>query len=139
MSSIALETEKTTRAEMSRRWTIVGLLSVGMMIAYVSRSNLPVALAVPEFVRTFHLSDTDRGTLNSAFFWAYAVLQLPAGWVVDRYGVKWPYAFSFLFWSLASAGTVLVQSIPQLLLLRTVLGTGEAIVAPASYKWIRFN
>lgn len=112
---------------------------MGMIIAYVSRSNLPVALTVPDFIRTFHLSDLDRGTLNSSFFWAYAALQIPAGWFVDRYGVKWPYAVSFLFWCLASAGTVFVRSIPQLTVLRVVLGVGESVVAPASYKWIRFN
>jgi MFS transporter, ACS family, D-galactonate transporter len=110
-----------------------------MIIAYLSRSNLPVALALPDFIKVFHLPDVDRGTLNSAFFWAYAALQIPAGWFVDRYGVKWPYAISFLFWCLASAGTVFVQSISQLTMLRVILGVGESVVAPASYKWIRFN
>ncbi len=123
----------------SYRWVIIILLNVGMIIAYVSRSNLPVALAVPDFIRTFHLSDTDRGTLNSAFFWAYAVLQIPAGWIVDRYGVKIPYALSFLFWSLASAGTVFVRSVPELMGLRVILGVGESVVAPASYQWIRHH
>ena len=89
------------------RWTIIGLLSVGMIIAYASRSNLSVALVDPDFIRSFGLSNTDRGVLNSAFFWAYAVLQIPAGWVVDRYGVKWPYALSFLFWCVAAAATSL--------------------------------
>ncbi len=125
--------------ENTRRWTIVGLLSLGMIIAYVSRSNLSVALAIPDFIRMFQLSDTDRGTLNSAFFWSYAALQIPAGWIVDRYGVKIPYAINFLFWCLASAGTALTRSVPQLLTLRVLLGAGEAIAAPASYKWIRFN
>jgi MFS transporter, ACS family, D-galactonate transporter len=123
----------------ARRWTIIGLLSVGMIIAYVSRSNLPVALALPDFIRFFHLSDLDRGTLNSSFFWTYAALQIPAGWLVDRYGVKWPYALSFLFWCFASAGTVLVGSLSQLIVLRVILGIGESVVAPASYKWIRFH
>jgi len=113
------------------------LLNVGMVIAYISRANLPVALALPDFIRYFHLSDIDRGTLNSAFFWTYALLQIPAGWLVDRHGVKWPYAISFLFWSLASAGTIAVRSISELIALRMVLGVGEAAVAPASYKWIR--
>jgi len=122
-----------------RRWTIIALLNAGMIIAYVSRSNLPVALALPDFIQSFHLSDVDRGTLNSAFFWAYAVLQIPAGWVVDRYGVKWPYALSLLFWCLASAGTVFARSVAQLTALRVILGVGESVVAPASYKWIRFN
>jgi len=113
------------------------LLNLGMVIAYISRANLPVALALPDFIRYFHLSDIDRGTLNSAFFWTYALLQIPAGWLVDRHGVKWPYAISFLFWSLASAGTIAVRSISELIALRMVLGVGEAAVAPASYKWIR--
>ena len=123
----------------SRRWTIIALLNAGMIIAYVSRSNLPVALALPDFIKSFHLSDVDRGTLNSAFFWAYAALQIPAGWIVDRYGVKWPYALSFLFWCIASAGTVFTRSVAQLTALRVILGVGESVVAPASYKWIRFN
>jgi MFS family permease len=110
-----------------------------MIIAYVSRSNISVALAVPDFIKSFELSDTDRGTLSSAFFWAYAALQIPAGWVVDRYGVKLPYAFSFLFWCLASAGTALARSVPQLMTLGVMLGLGESVVAPASYRWIRFN
>ena len=122
-----------------KRWVIVGLLSLGMIIAYIDRSNISVALAVPDFIQKFHLSDTDRGTLNSAFFWSYAALQIPAGWVVDRYGVKIPYAFSFLFWCLAAAGTALTRSVSQLMMLRVILGAGEAVVAPASYRWIRYN
>ena len=123
----------------ARRWTIIGLLSLGMVIAYVSRSNLSVVLVMPDFIKSFHLSDTDRGILNSAFFWAYAVLQIPAGWVVDRYGVKLPYAVSFLFWCIASALTAFTGTLGSLYVLRVLVGAGEAVVAPASYRWIRVN
>jgi ACS family D-galactonate transporter-like MFS transporter len=133
----ATSPEPVRRAPSPVRWAIIGLLSLGMVLAYASRSNLSVALAVPGFIKSFQLSDTDRGMLNSAFFWAYAALQIPAGWVVDRYGVKLPYAISFLFWCLASAGTA--RSVPQLMTLRVVLGVGESVVAPATYRWIRFN
>jgi MFS family permease len=129
----------TTADSGGQRWTIIGLLSLGIIIAYLSRSNLSVALVMPDVLRSFHLSDTDRGALNSAFFWAYAALQLPAGWVVDRYGAKWPYALGFLFWCLASAGTALVSSVAQLIALRILVGVGESVVAPASYRWIRLN
>ncbi len=94
---------------------------------------------MPDFIKAFQLSDTDRGVLNSAFFWAYAVLQIPAGWLVDRYGVKWPYALGFLFWCLASAGTALLSTVAQLITLRILVGIGESVVAPASYRWIRLN
>jgi ACS family D-galactonate transporter-like MFS transporter len=123
----------------SVRWAIIGVLSLGMVIAYVSRSALAVPLALPEFIRTFHLSITDRGVLNSAFFWTYAVLQIPAGWVVDRYGVKLPYFLGFAIWCLASASTALTRSIPQLIVVQVVLGAGQAVVAPASYRWIRYH
>jgi MFS family permease len=123
----------------SKRWITVGLLSFGAIIAFVSRMNISAALAFPDFIRIFHLSDIDRGTLNSAFFWSYAALQIPTGWVVDRYGVKIPYAISFVVWCLASAATGLTHSIFQLTTLRVITGAGEAIVTPASFRWMRCN
>ncbi|MBI3210887.1 MAG: MFS transporter [Candidatus Solibacter usitatus] len=123
----------------ARRWTIVCLLSLGMIIAYVDRSNLSVALADKSFVKEFALSDQDRGRLSSWFFLSYAFLQIPAGFVVDRYGVKFPYALSFAFWSIVSAATGFVSAIWQLVGLRVLLGIGEAVVTPASLRWIRFN
>jgi len=121
------------------RWAIIGVLSAGMIIAYVSRSALSVPLALPAFIRSFHLSLTDRGVVNSAFFWTYAVLQMPAGWLVDRYGVKFPYLLGFTLWSLASASTALTRSIPQLITVQILLGVGQAVVVPASYRWIRYH
>jgi ACS family D-galactonate transporter-like MFS transporter len=129
----------TDKAVDSKRWIIIGLLSLGAIIAYIDRANISVALAVPDFIQTFHLSDIDRGMLNSAFFWSYTVLQIPAGWIVDRYGVKIPYAIGFLFWCLAAAGTALTRSLSQLTTMRVFLGAGEAVVVPASYRWIRYN
>jgi ACS family D-galactonate transporter-like MFS transporter len=122
-----------------KRWITVGLLSVGAIIAYVSRTNISAALAYQPFIRMFHLTDIDRGTLNSAFFWSYAALQIPTGWVVDRYGVKIPYAISFIIWCLASAATGLTQTLSQLTTLRVITGAGEAIVTPASFRWMRQN
>ena len=110
-----------------------------MIIAYVSRSAIAVPLAMPEFIRTFHLSVTDRGMINSAFFWTYAVLQIPAGFLVDRYGVKFPYLLGFTIWCLASACTALTGTIPQLIVVQVILGMGQAVVVPASYRWIRHH
>jgi MFS family permease len=123
----------------ARRWAIIGLLCLGMMMAYFDRVNLSVALALPEFRSFFQLNDTDRGALNSAFFWSYTALQIPAGWLVDRCGVKIPYALGFFFWSILSALTALASGVSQLFGLRVLLGAGESIVTPAGMRWIRFN
>jgi hypothetical protein len=61
------------------------------MISFVDRTSLSSALADKGFVHEFALSSVERGWLNSAFFWSYGLLQMPMGWLVDRYGVKWPY------------------------------------------------
>lgn len=127
----------------SRRWLIIGLLCAAMIIAYFDRVSLSVALAERDPVRslraTFQLTDRDRGALNSAFFWSYATLQVPAGWIVDRFGVKGPYALGLLTWCLVSAAPAFAVSLRQLFLLRLVLGVGQSVVTPAGMRWIRFH
>ena len=119
------------------RWLIVVLLGIGAIIAYCDRTNISAALAYRPFVQHFQLSDIDRGVLNSAFFWSYMLLQIPTGWVVDRYGTKIPYAISFAVWCISSAVTGMTRTLPQLTTLRVITGAGEAIVTPASFRWMR--
>ena len=123
----------------TRKWFVVVLLAIGMVIAYVDRANLSVVLALPDFRQLFRLTDADRGLLSSAFFWTYALLQIPAGWLIDRYGSKIPYAAGFLFWGVVSAGTGLVQNVSQLIAARLLLGVGESVSTAASLRWIRCN
>ena len=92
--------------ERNERWLVVALLAVGVIIAYANRINLSSAL--PEIRRSFPMSLEASGILLSAFFWAYTVLQTPAGWVVDRFGLKWTYAVGLFVWSAVSAATALV-------------------------------
>ncbi len=124
-------------ARSNSRWLVVALLTLGVIIAYTDRINLSAAL--PAIRASFPLTAAASGLLLSAFFWAYTLLQTPAGWVVDRFGLKWPYAAGMFLWSVASAATALVSSIHGLIFLRMVLGIGEAIVIPASMRYIREN
>lgn len=121
------------------RWSIIALLCAGMIIAYFDRVNLSMALTLPDFKSYFQLTDSDRGMLNSAFFWSYFLLQIPAGWVVDRYGVKGPFGIGFLLWSVFSAATAMAGSVRQLVAMRVLLGVGESVVTPAGMRWIRFH
>jgi ACS family D-galactonate transporter-like MFS transporter len=121
------------------RWTVLGLLALGVLIAFVDRTSISSALAEEGFIAHFGLTNTDRGWLNSAFFWTYGLVQIPAGWVVDRYGVKVPYTICFVLWCVATAATGLTTAFTGLLLMRLIIGATEAIVIPASYRWIRNN
>jgi MFS transporter, ACS family, D-galactonate transporter len=132
-------TSPTNTTTMSRRWMIMIWLCVGYMVAYFDRVNLSVALAQKDFQQFFDLTAESRGWLNSGFFITYALLQIPAGWFVDRYGVKWPWVWSFTFWSLLSAATAFVGGFWQLFAIRLMLGVGEACITPAGMRWIRYN
>lgn len=122
-----------------RRWLTVFLLAAGLVIAYVDRTNLSVALAAVDFQQYFHLTDAGRGLLNSAFFWSYTLLQIPAGLMVDRFGVKRPITLALLCWCLVSAATSTASSLWQLIGLRLLLGVAEAVVFPAGLSWIHRN
>ena len=124
-------------ARNNSRWLVVALLTLGVIIAYTDRINLSAAL--PAVRASFPLTAEASGILLSAFFWAYTLLQTPAGWVVDRFGLKWPYAAGMFLWSAASAAAAMVSSLHGLFALRMVLGIGEAIVIPASMRYIREN
>ncbi len=120
-------------------WGILLLLALGLLISFVDRTSLSSALADKNFVAEFALTSVERGWLNSAFFWSYGLCQLGMGWVVDRYGVKWPYTVCFTLWCLASAATGMVTTLSALILMRLLVGAAEAVVIPASYRWMGNN
>jgi len=76
------------------------LLVLSVSINYIDRGNLSVA--APFLANELSLSKTQLGKLFSSFFWSYAAFQLVAGWLVDRYDVRWVYGLGFLIWSLAT-------------------------------------
>ncbi|WP_260928570.1 MFS transporter [Novosphingobium sp. 9] len=138
-SSIPCKSSSTGSGRPTSAWGILILLSVGVLIAYIDRTSIASVLADRPFISYFALTDVQRGWVNAAFFWSYAVVQVPMGWIVDRYGVKLPYTLCFGIWCLATAVTGAVATLYALLLLRLIVGVAESAVIPASYRWIRDN
>ena len=134
-----METSKAKGAGAVNPWGILLLLALGLLISFVDRTSLSSALADKNFVAEFALTSVERGWLNSSFFWSYGLCQLGMGWVVDRYGVKWPYTVCFTLWCLASAATGMVTTLGALILMRLLVGAAEAVVIPASYRWMGNN
>ncbi len=118
------------------RWSVVCLLSLGMVIAYTDRVNLSAVLT--EIGRDMGMDKERQGMAMSAFFWTYTIFQIPAGMLVDRFGVRVLYLGGFLLWSLASAATTLIGgSFALLIALRLLVGTGESVVTSSSLRYIR--
>src|SRR3954453_14694025 len=114
------------------RWIIVGLCFAGLTVNYVDRANLSVAL--PSMSKELGFGPEVEGLVLGAFFLSYALLQLPVGHLVDRFGARIMFAISGLWWSLFTAATALAGSVAALLGFRLALGAGEAGGYPASAK-----
>lgn len=112
-----------------QRWWLVALMHIGMFCCYVHRGALSVA--APFMIAELGLSTTQMGLLLSAFFWPYAFMQTPAGWAIDRYGVKRVYAWGYAVWSLAAAATGLTRGLVALVVVRACLGAGQSVIFPA--------
>jgi sugar phosphate permease len=115
-----------------RRWRIGALLGVGVLINYIDRINLSVA--APQLRHEFGLGPAQMGLLFSAFFWSYALLQIPAGLILDRFGVKLVNRAGTFLWSLASAVIAFTGGFAGIFIARMVLGAAEAPGFPASAK-----
>lgn len=113
-------------------WPLIALLSFSVLINYLDRSNL--SAAAPLLSRELQLSDSRLGLLLSAFFWTYALCQILAGWLVDRFSVVYVYAAGFLLWSAATGAVAFAHSFAALILLRLLLGAGESVAFPAYSK-----
>jgi sugar phosphate permease len=124
---------KTTAApslkDSSQRWWLVALMHLGMFFCYVHRSALSIAL--PFMISELKLSTAVAGVLLSAFFWPYAFMQTPAGWAVDRFGVKRVYAWGYTVWSLAAVATGLARGLVAIVAARACLGMGQSVIFPA--------
>ncbi|HTJ94723.1 MAG TPA: MFS transporter [Pararobbsia sp.] len=114
------------------RWTVVIWLLIGGVINYLDRANL--AIAAPGMIRDLNLTRTQIGLLGTVFSWTYAVMQLPAGWIIDRFGAKKAYAVGMIWWSVATWLTGVVGSISGLIAMRVLLAIGEAPCWPTGAK-----
>lgn len=111
---------------------VVALLALAAFINYVDRGNL--ATAGPLIRDEFALSNAQLGLLLSAFFWSYAPGQLPAGWLAERFNARLILAAGLAIWGTATALAGLASGFLVLLVLRVILGVGECVMYPASFK-----
>jgi len=127
MSQIDSEAPVLTKAEKKSvriRWFLVGFLVLGGVVNYLDRSTLSVANTT--IAQEFGLNALQMGLLLSAFSWPYAIANLPAGFLVDKFGPKKMFAFAAGAWSLVSMVTAAANSFGFLYAARVALGIAES-------------
>lgn len=127
-----MTTQSKPQQPAQRRWRIGGLLGIGVLVNYFDRISLSVA--APQLQQEFHLSSSDLGLLFSAFFWTYALLQIPTGLILDRFGVTRVGRWGALLWGVASTLTACAGGFGGIFAARALLGVAEAPGFPVSAK-----
>jgi MFS family permease len=119
-----------------RRWMIALLLGFGVLVNYFDRVNLSVAKGALH--AQFGLSTVAFGYMLSAYSWTYALLQLPIGVLLDRFGVKTIGRIGAILWSAATFMATAAPGVKVFFGSRLLLGVGEAPTFPANSKAIGY-
>jgi MFS family permease len=118
-----------------RRFWIYFLLFLLNTISYTDRINMSVA--GHSIAQEFRLSPVALGYLFSSFLWAYVLMMLPGGRLIDTLGAHRVAAICATIWSVAQILTGASAGFFTMLLARLGLGVGEAPVSPISYRSVR--
>ena len=121
-------------AQRQARIWVFALLYIGFCISYIDR--VAISLSLVHIGKEFHLSPAALGVVLSVFYLSYAAMQIPGGWIADRWGSKMVVVTSIAFWSLFTLLTGLAWSLASLIAVRFLFGLGEGGYPSASIKGI---
>jgi D-galactonate transporter len=125
-----------SQAEQARpsygRWYILGLICLMYLITYLDRVN--ISTAAPEIAKEFSFDKITMGAIFSAFVWAYAIFQVPGGWLSDRFGARPVLATIVGYWSVMTAATALASGWLSFIVIRFLFGAGEAGAFPGATR-----
>src|SRR5262245_26340347 len=102
------------------------------IITYIDR--VCISQATPSIMRDLGLNKIQMGMALSAFVWAYALFEVPGGWLADFIGARKVLMRIVTWWSFFTAATAWVKSLWSLVAVRALFGAGEAGVYPALTK-----
>jgi ACS family D-galactonate transporter-like MFS transporter len=114
------------------RWRIFTIIFALTVINLIDRVSLSIAM--PVIAGEFSLSPSMQGLILSSFFWAYALLQIPGGWLIDRYGPRRVIGWSTGLWGAFQTLAAFATGGLSLMFARVALGAAEAPLFPAGGK-----
>ncbi|MGW4243426.1 MFS transporter [Nocardia sp. NPDC004722] len=129
-------TSPVRRLSHMKRWTyILPVVVFIYVICYIDRTN--ISFALPHLKTDMHLTGAQQGLASGIFFWGYLLLQIPGGYIAERWSARQWIAILMVLWSVAAMASGFTNSVGQLLLARFLLGVAEGGVQPALMTTIR--
>src|SRR5580658_365702 len=128
-----MEMEKLDESGRSHvRWVVLLLLCLMYLITYLDRVSL--ANTAPLISKEFGFSKVTMGIIFSAFIWAYALFQVPGGWMGDRFGPRKVLSAIMTYRTVIAVVTTRAFSLPSFWTIRFLLGVGEAGAFPTATR-----
>lgn len=121
----------------SFRYRILGISVAMAFILYLDRVCLGEIVKGQAFLNEFATDKQAVGRVLAAFFFSYALFQIPAGWLSDRYGARTTLTIYIIGWSILTGLTGFATSLSGLLLARLACGIAQAGAYPTSSGLIR--
>jgi len=115
-----------------RRWYTLGLISLLYLVTYLDRVN--ISSAMPVISKEFGFDKAATGIIFSAFVWAYAIFQVPGGWLADRFGARAVLMGIVAYWSIMTGATALGFGFISFVIIRFLFGIGEAGAFPSATR-----
>ena len=116
------------------RYIMLLLICLSAIIAYVQRTALTVPTKTIQ--RDLDISESGMGLIMACWFWGYAVLQIPAGLIVDRIGSKRGLLIFIVAWSVLTGCAAIASGFPELLILWSLMGLAQTGLVPGAAKGI---
>lgn len=120
----------TRTAEERQKYIVLSMLFIAWLIGNLDR--MVINVAVIPIVDEFSLDPTSQGLILSSFFAGYVLMQIPGGWLADKFGAAKILTISLFLWSIFTALTGSAWSLFSLILIRFLFGLGEAPFSPSS-------
>jgi sugar phosphate permease len=114
------------------RWYILGLICLMYLITYLDR--VIISNTAPEIRTEFGFDQKTMGWIFTSFVLAYALFQVPGGWLSERFGPRAVLTALVAYWSIMTAAVGLASSWPTFMVLLFLLGTGEAGAFPGATR-----
>jgi sugar phosphate permease len=114
------------------RWYILLIISIMYLITYLDRVN--ISTAAPLISKEFGFDKVTMGFIFSAFVWAYAMFQVPGGWLSDKFGARGVLASIVTYWSIMTAITAGAFNAVSFIVVRFLFGVGEAGAFPGATR-----
>ncbi len=131
--SVSAAGEPSTRI----RYRVIAVSIAMAFILYLDRVCLGEIIKNESFRADFGASKEQLGEVLGAFFFTYALFQVPAGWASDRFGARRMLTIYIILWSLMTGITGWASTISTLLLARLAFGVAQAGAYPTSSGVVR--